>query len=242
METLYLDRKFDPKSVWFVWGDVTGLYSNLPIEQLLDVIAKHLQAPAGTPQAAWFRMLHWILRKVFRTCVVQRKGKFYNSIHGIAMGSPLSPVASNLFPALLEDTNGTFEFLGHPLWECLGSQERLALLKRYIDDYLGILQVCTEHQVLELCTTLQERLKVAGLDVQMSHSNESCEMLDLFISKAPILNKHASSASAHMRKRSIRTSTSLGRRSTTLACSVPGLGLKCCFTPRTAAMRTILPM
>ena len=82
-------------------------------------------------------------------------------------------------------TSSEVKFLGHPLWECLGSQERLALLKRYIDDHLGILQDCTEHQVLTLCTTLQERLKVAGLDVQMSHSNESCEMLDLFIFKGP---------------------------------------------------------
>ena len=132
LEALRLDRKLAPNSVWFVWGDVTGLYSNLPIQQLLDVIAKHLQAPAGTSQAAWFWLLHWTLRKLFTTCVVQQNVKFYKQIHGIAMGSPLSPVASNLFLALLQDTNGTFECSGQPLWDCLGSQERLAHMKRYI--------------------------------------------------------------------------------------------------------------
>ena len=49
--------------------------------------------------------------------------------------------------------------------------KRLTLTKRYIDGYLGILQDCTEQQVLTLCDTLQERPKVAGLRVLMSHSN-----------------------------------------------------------------------
>ena len=115
LESLHLDRKFAPNFVWFVWGDVTGLYSNMPIQQLLDVIAKHLQAPAGTPQAAWFWLLHWTLRNVFTTSVVQYNGKFYKQIHGIAMGSPLSPVALNFFLAPLEEPNGTFEYSGHRL-------------------------------------------------------------------------------------------------------------------------------
>ncbi|GJQ83926.1 hypothetical protein Trydic_g8666 [Trypoxylus dichotomus] len=76
--------------------DVESLFTNVPVEQTLEIVKQQL-IPKG---------LQPVLNNLARLCLTKTyflwNGEFYEQASGAAMGSPLSPVIANIF---MEDSN-----------------------------------------------------------------------------------------------------------------------------------------
>ena len=81
--------------------DATSLFTNIPLQEAIDIainlIFNHNPNLNITKKE---------LKKLFLFAISQTnfifKGKFYNQIDGVAMGSPLAPVLANIFMGFYE--------------------------------------------------------------------------------------------------------------------------------------------
>ena len=97
--------------------DVTSYFTNIPLQETIDIainlIFNH------SPNLNHTSHTHFIF-----------KSKFYNQIHGVAMGSPLAPVLANIFMGFNE-----FKWLN----EYNLSKTKFYL--RYVDDILAAFDI-----------------------------------------------------------------------------------------------------
>ena len=129
--------------------DVVSLFTNIPLDQTIDLILDKLfpkttgvsakdQRFAGMTRTIFKRSLDWCLRN--NTFVFD--GKYYVQIDGVAMGSPLAPILADIFMNhVLEDkitrNTGGNNFLNVIFDSCNNFQQfNLKLFVRYVDDTL----------------------------------------------------------------------------------------------------------
>ena len=76
--------------------DIVSLFTNIPLEECIDLAVKYISD--GDPD---IKLSNTELKSLFSVATAQThflfKGSFYDQIDGVAMGSPLAPVLSNLF-------------------------------------------------------------------------------------------------------------------------------------------------
>ena len=94
--------------------DVTSLFTNIPLSGTIKLAADLIKASqpdlniSEKDLASLFNFAtcetHFLFLFNFATCETHFlfKGKFYDQIDGVAMGSPLAPVLANLFMGLYE--------------------------------------------------------------------------------------------------------------------------------------------
>ena len=122
-------NNFDLKNKFTVSYDVCSLFTNLPLEETIDlavdlIFKKHKELKITKSE----------LRELFMFCTSKTNflfnGTVYDQIDGCAMGSPLAPVLANLF-------------LGHyeKLWLSEYGGEKLGgplFYRRYMDDVFAV--------------------------------------------------------------------------------------------------------
>ena len=116
--------------------DVSSLYTNIPMDEGLRAIKHFLHrfpSPDRPDDTTILRLTELVLKLSF-----QFDGKFYLQKKGVAMGTKMGPSYACLFVGLLEQE----------ILESFQGPKPL-LLKRYIDDYIGIAS-CPLDQLKEL--------------------------------------------------------------------------------------------
>ena len=105
--------------------DITSLFTNVPVEDVLNFIDRQIQnnrIQVPVPR----EMFMSLLRLCVEGTVFEFEGLFFRQRHGIAMGSPLSPVLAGLFMEYFECELLSTLSPAPPLW------------LRYVDDVLLI--------------------------------------------------------------------------------------------------------
>ena len=111
--------------------DVISLFTNIPIDEAVDVIHRKLAAEEDdlvvrTPLPV--ERIAELLQLCLKSTYFSYNGEFYEQRHGAAMGSPISAIVVNLY----------IEFFEELALESAPSRPRL--WKRYVDDTCCIMQ------------------------------------------------------------------------------------------------------
>ena len=82
--------------------DVSSLFTNVPLEETLNICLDKLYSLADPPA-----LPRVVLRKLLEFATKKSHflfdGKYYDQIDGVAMGSPLGPVLANIFMCAFEE-------------------------------------------------------------------------------------------------------------------------------------------
>ena len=134
----------------FVSYDVVSLFTNIPLNQTINLILEKLypktpgirardQRFAGMSRTVFKRSLDWCLRDN----TFSFDGEYYVQIDGIAMGSPMAPILADIFMNhvlennILRSTDNNNSFLDVIFARTVNfPQFKLKLFVRYVDDTL----------------------------------------------------------------------------------------------------------
>lgn len=153
----------------FVTGDIEGLYTNLPQDDIVESCAKFAQE-RNIMDAHVCRN---IVRGIFNKSYVQFANQVRIQRNGIPMGNAFSPDSANLDLALRERSIFERSDLDQPSY-----------FGRYIDDYTSIFKHTTVAKVEQFLHTLDELLG-PHLHVTWQVSELSMDTLDLHVFKGP---------------------------------------------------------
>ena len=115
--------------------DVVSLFTNTPIDQVLDIVKSRLEKEdvlktynkendSNLTSDDVVQLLHFILTTTYFIF----RGQIYRQLFGTAMGSPVSPIAANIFMEALEQ-----QAIATAPMEC-----KPKLWLRYVDDVLEV--------------------------------------------------------------------------------------------------------
>ncbi|XP_072028349.1 uncharacterized protein [Amphiura filiformis] len=126
--------------------DVVSLFTNTPIDQVLDIVKHRLEKESLLRvynKETGFNLTSEdvvkLLDSILTTTYFTFRGKIYRQLFGTAMGSPVSPIATNIFMEALEQQAITTA----PL-EC-----KPKLWLRYVDDILEVVKRNTVQQLTD---------------------------------------------------------------------------------------------
>ncbi|XP_072033096.1 uncharacterized protein [Amphiura filiformis] len=117
--------------------DVVSLFTNTPIDQVLEIVRNRLENEnllrvynKDTGFKITSEDVVHLLEFILTTTYFTFKGKIYRQLFGTAMGSPVSPIAANIFMEALEQ-----QAIATAPLDC-----RPKLWLRYVDDILEVIQ------------------------------------------------------------------------------------------------------
>ncbi|XP_068697770.1 uncharacterized protein [Montipora foliosa] len=108
--------------MFMVSFDVESLFTNIPLDDCINLAVKYITE--GNPG---LKLSKQHLKRLFEFATKEThflfKGNFYDQVDGVAMGSPLAPVLSNLF-------------MGHHenIWLDQYGDSEVLFYRRYVDD------------------------------------------------------------------------------------------------------------
>ena len=160
-----------PKQTWFITGDVSSMYTNIPTDtNAFTMIAQTLsyyQIINEFEQTAILETLRFIMNNnyfLFNGIPVKQTS-------GIAMGTACAPAYANIF---MDYTENVF----------FNKYKRPLFYGRYIDDILMIFQG-TEDELKSLLHAFDtDRLYCNELKINWTYSQKSIDFLDLVISSS----------------------------------------------------------
>ncbi len=83
--------------------DVTSLFTNIPVDETIEIIANHIFASCmyfeGFDRSQFIKLLSLSVKN----CHFIFNGRIYQQIDGVAMGSPLGPLFANIFMSFHEN-------------------------------------------------------------------------------------------------------------------------------------------
>ncbi|XP_072050219.1 uncharacterized protein [Amphiura filiformis] len=117
--------------------DVVSLFTNTPIDQVLEIVKNRLEKESllreynrDTGFKITSEDVVHLLEFILTTTYFTFKGKIYRQLFGTAMGSPVSPIAANIFMEALEQ-----QAIATAPLDC-----RPKLWLRYVDEILEVIQ------------------------------------------------------------------------------------------------------
>ena len=129
--------------------DVTALFTSVPIPPLLKIIEEKLKEDKELPRRTNMNTRHIIklLEFCLRSTYFVFQGQHFEQVEGAAMGSPLSPIVSNIYMEHFEAR--ALETAPHPpsLW------------KRYVDDTFVILKTAHKEEFFRHLNGIEEKIQ-----------------------------------------------------------------------------------
>ena len=139
---------FEPTDI-LVSFDVVSLFTNVPLEQTIKIIADKIYESDNQPKFS--KVVFKKLLNIATSGIFLYNGRFYRQIDGVTMGSPLGPTLANFCLAHFETellSNGTNE------------HNAPALYLRYVDDTFCVFRSGIPHDVfLSKLNNLHPNLK-----------------------------------------------------------------------------------
>ena len=115
-------KQFDKNKYFMVSYDVTSLYTNIPLEEAIQIAVKQIfknDKNIKISKEEMTELFHFATSKTH----FQFNGSLYDQIDGISMGSPLAPALANLFMGFHEEK-----------WLKSRVGRKVKFYKRYVDD------------------------------------------------------------------------------------------------------------
>ena len=120
-----------PKSFTYykmVSFDISSLYTNVPLDDTIQLILKNLYETRTTPPTIKRDDMQQLLIFATKRSHFLFDGKLYDQIDGVSMGSPLAPLLAEIFLQDFEKKNSsTFTSMG------------IMFYKRYVDDTFALI-------------------------------------------------------------------------------------------------------
>ena len=106
--------------------DITSLFTNIPIDETIDIILDQLFSSAQLFQGFSREQLKQLLNLSVKNCHFTFRGRFFDQIEGVAIGLPLGPLFANIFLSYHEQN-----------WlKSCPTQFKPINYRRYVDDCL----------------------------------------------------------------------------------------------------------
>jgi hypothetical protein len=115
--------------------DVVSLFTNIPLNQTIGIVADYLYAETNTNKPTIPRTSFVSLLKCATGGIFSHKGQLYKQTDGVSMGNPLAPTLANFFMGHMESGLLTTE---HDSADEHHTTANPALYVRYVDDVFCI--------------------------------------------------------------------------------------------------------
>ena len=161
------------KDDYMVSFDVESLFTNIPVNETIDIILKRA-FPGRTTR--FHGLKRKTLKELLLICVTQShfvfNGVFYDQIDGVSMGSPLGPTFANFFMDAFENEHfSDMEKLGVKVWF------------RYVDDTFVILNsnvhlfdlknyLCNQHDNIRFTVECESKDGLEFLDTRVKRNKD----------------------------------------------------------------------
>ena len=153
--------------------DVSALFNSVPIESAITIIRKKLELDPELHLRTTMKVEHVtsLLEFCLKTTYFQFQGRFYEQLHGAAMGSPISPIVANLYMEDFE-TKAISSSAVHPpsTW------------KRFVDDTFVVIESSRKEEFLHHINNLDPNIQFTTEDAK---PDGSLPFLDTLIQKQP---------------------------------------------------------
>ena len=157
--------KFDCKDLFIVSFDVESLFTNIPINETIELAIDMCFGVEKT----FYNFSKDQFKKLLEICTKEShfefKGNYFNQIDGVAMGSPLAPTLANIFMHHLENKYmaklkelGVVEWLRYvdDTFVLINSKEKLEEIHRFLNNL---------HKSIKFTYETEKRNSIAFLDV-----------------------------------------------------------------------------
>ncbi|CAF1492766.1 unnamed protein product [Adineta steineri] len=146
--------------------DIASLYTNVPLNETIDIILEHLYDGDITPPVMDRKDMKKLLILATQNSHFLFDGKLYDQIDGVSMGSPLAPLLAEIFLQNFEKKYlSSLETMGIFYW------------KRFVDDTFVLID--STSSVKDICNTLSQFHKSIKF---------TCEEEDRYTNKLPFLD------------------------------------------------------
>ena len=160
--------------------DVSTLFTNVPLDETIQICLDMLYALPDAPTLPR-SVLRVLLEYATKKSHFIFDGQYYDQINGVAMGSPLGPVLTNIFMCHFEEK-----------W-VLSNNTRPSICFRYVDDTFTLFDnINTENQFLHYLNSCHANIKF----IVEFEENNTISFLDIFIKR----NNHVFSTSIYRKK------------------------------------------
>ena len=152
--------------------DVSALFTSVPIEAAITITRNKLELDPELHLRTTMKVEHItsLLEFCLKTTYFQFQGRFYEQLHGAAMGSPISPIVANLY---MEDfETKAISSAVHPpsTW------------KRFVDDTFVVIESSRKEEFLDHINNLDPNIQFTTEDAK---PDGSLPFLDTLIQKQP---------------------------------------------------------
>ena len=157
---------FNCSNTYMVSYDVNSLFTNVPLEETIDIICQYASIVQIPPV---------LLKELSLLCTKNTNftfnGKIYRQIDGVAMGSPLGPILANIFMSHLEKHGKLSAIINRTLF-----------YKRYVDDTFVLCRNKNDaEQILADLNNVHPNIKFT----MEAEANDEISFLDLRLKRLP---------------------------------------------------------
>ena len=181
-----------------IFNDVKALFTSVPLDPATSICQK--QTSTGTFISVYnlhvYPKNHYPTRVLPENTYFLFQGKYFEQVHGAAMGSSISPLIVNLFMEEFESKAITSASNPHRLW------------LRYMDNIFAMQQVEHDHHFLQLINCIDAHMQFA---MDNPKEDTSIPFLDTLVSLGP---KNTLITSTYRKPHQYRPVSSLGQQTT----------------------------